>query len=132
MSTGAAPKETLPLNPDCKQVVGNLSMAFQILAGFLMLLGVGQLVGGPIAWIWLGAGFFTAVLNVLQGALTALLGLVLLAVSSDFNFLAKFPQYGGNHLRNAVKNLTAFYQFQQALAVLLGLVVLIRLFLLAA
>jgi len=127
MSSGAAPKEMLPFTPDQKQVVGNLAFATQMVAGLLLLLGAAHIVGGPVAWLWLGAGFFGALLTLVQGVLTAILGLVMLAVSSDFKLLGQFPQYGGNHLRNVAKNLTAFYQFQLALAVVIGLVVLFRL-----
>jgi hypothetical protein len=129
MSTGAAPKEKLPFTPDQKQVVGNLSLATQVVAGLLLLLGAIQLIGGPFAWLLMGAGFFGGLATLVQGALTALLGLVMLAVSSDFKFLGQLPQYGGNHFRNVAKNLTAFYQFQLGLALLIGLVVAVRLFL---
>jgi len=125
MATAAAPKETLPLTPDQKQVLGNLAFAAQIVAGLLLVLGAIQLVGGPAAWLWLGAGFFSALLIFVQGALTAFLGLVLLAVSSDFKFLGQFPQYSGNHLRNAAKNLTVFYKVQLWLALLIALVLVI-------
>jgi hypothetical protein len=131
MSTGATPKELLPLTPDQKQVVGNLAFSTQLVAGLFLLLGAVQIVGGPVAWLWLSAGFFGAIYALLQGALAALLGLVLLAVSSDFRYLGQLPQYSGNHLRNVAKNLTAFYQFQMGLALLIGFAVLIRLFILA-
>jgi hypothetical protein len=128
MSTGAAAKEKLPFTPDQKQVVGNLALATQAVAGLLLLLGTIQVIGGPVAWLVLGAGFFGALVTLLQGALTALLGLVMLAVSSDFKYLGQFPQYGGNHFRNVAKNLTAFYQFQLGLALLIALVVVVQLF----
>jgi hypothetical protein len=82
-----------------------------------------------VAWLVWGAGFFGGLATFLQGALTALLGLVMLAVSSDFTYLGQLPQYGGNHFRNVAKNLTAFYQFQLGLALIIGLVVVVRLFL---
>jgi hypothetical protein len=50
----------------------------------------------------------------------------MLAVSSDFNYLGQFPQYSGNHLRNAANNVTRFHQVQIGLAVLIALVVLAR------
>jgi hypothetical protein len=127
MSTGAAPKETLPFTADQKQVVGNLASATLMVTGLLLLLGAIQLVGGLAAWFWLGAGFFAGLLLLVQGALTAILGLVLLAVSRDFKFLGLYPQYSGNHLRNAAKDLTAFFNVQLALALLIGIVVLARL-----
>jgi hypothetical protein len=127
MSSGATAKEMLPFTPDQKQVVGNLAFATQAVGGLLMLLGAAQVIGGPVAWLWLGGGFFGSLMTLVQGGLTALLGLVMLAVSSDFKLLGQFPQYGGNHLRNVAKNLTAFYQFQLALAVVIGLLVLVRL-----
>jgi hypothetical protein len=132
MSTGAVPKETLPLTADQKQVVANLASATFMVTGLLLLLGVIQLVGGIAAWFWLGAGFFAGLLMLVQGALTAFLGLVLLAVSSDFKFLDLYRQYSGNHFRNAAKNLTAFYNVQLALGLLIALVVLIRLFIMWA
>jgi hypothetical protein len=128
MSTGAVPKEKLPFTPDQKQVVGNLALATQAVAALLLLLGAIQVIGGPVAWWFGGAGFFGALVTLLEGALTALLGLVMLAVSSDFKYLGQFLQFGGNHFRNVAKNLTAFYQFQLGLAMLIALVVLVRLF----
>jgi hypothetical protein len=127
MSTGAVPKEVLPLTADQKETVGNLGFATQAVAGLLLVLGVIQVIAGPVAWLFLGSGFWGSLLTLGQGALMALLGLVFLAVSSDFKFLGQFPQYRGNHLRNAANNLTAFYQFQFVLALLIGLAVVIRL-----
>jgi hypothetical protein len=127
MSNGAI-KETLPFSSDQKQIVGNLGFAAQAVAVFLGALGVVQVIGGPVAWLWSGAGFFSALLMLVQGALTVLLAMVMLAVASDFKFLGQFPQYAGNHFRNAAKNLTMFYQVQLGLTVLIGLVVLIRIF----
>src|SRR5262249_31785394 len=127
MSNGAI-KEALPFNPDQKQIVGNLGFAAQGVAVFLGVFGAVQIIGGPVAWLWSGAGFFSALLMLVLGALTVLLALVMLAVASDFKFLGQFPQYSGNHFRNAAKNLTMFYQVQLGIAVLIGLVVLMRIF----
>jgi hypothetical protein len=127
MSTAAAPKETLPFSPEQQQVVSGVAQYAKLVAGALLGLGALQLIGGPVAVIVFGAGIFSGVLTMLQGALTVLLGLVMLACASDFTYLAEVPKYRGNHLRNLVKNLKAFYQFQLGLAVLIGLVVLLRL-----
>jgi hypothetical protein len=127
MSTGAAPKEKLPFTADQKQVVGNLALATQMVAGLLLLLGVIQVIGGPFAWLVSGAGLFSSLAILLLGLLTAVMGLVMLAVSSDFKYLGQLPQYAGNHFRNLAKNLTAFYQFQLGLALLIALVVVARL-----
>jgi hypothetical protein len=127
MSTAAAPKETLPFTPEQKQVVSSVAQYAKLVAGVLLGLGVLQLLGGPVAVVVFGAGIFSTLLTVLQGALTALLGLVMLACSSDFHYLAEVPKYRGNHLRNVAKNLKAFYQFQLGLALLLLLVVALRL-----
>jgi hypothetical protein len=126
MSTGAGHKETLPFTPDQKQVVANVAVVTQFLAGALLLLGVIQLIGSPIAWLWLEARFISALLTLVQGALTAFLGLVMLAVSTDFKYLGQFPQFSGNHLRNVAKDLTVFHQAQLGLALLIALVVVIR------
>ena len=47
-----------------------------------------------------------------QGILMVVLGLVMLAVSTDFRYMGQFPQYSGNHLRNAARNLAVFYKLQ--------------------
>ena len=127
MSTGAAPKEALPFTPEQKQTVADAAKVMQAVAGLLFLVGLIQIVGGPVAWIWLDAGFFSAVLTLALGVLTLLLGLVMLAASTDFRYLHEYPQYGGNHLRNAAKSLTTFYQFQVAVAVVVALIVVVRL-----
>ena len=67
MSTGAAPKETLPFTPDQKQTVADAAKVMQLVAGLLFLVGLIQIVGGPVAWIWLDAGFFSAVLTLALG-----------------------------------------------------------------
>jgi hypothetical protein len=128
MSTGAAaPKETLPLTPDQKQTVAKVASTAWLVAVLLLLLGLILIVAGPVATLWYGAGVWSALLSVIQGALTAFLGLVMLATASDFRYLGEYPKFGGNHLRNAVNNLKVFYQVQLALALLLALVMVIRL-----
>ncbi|HYV39225.1 MAG TPA: hypothetical protein VE988_26290 [Gemmataceae bacterium] len=126
MSTGAAPKETLPLTAEQKQVVGNLASSTKAIAGLLLLIGVVLIASGPVSYIYLMAGLLQAILTTVQGLLMCLLALVMLAVSSDFKFLEQFPHYSGNHLRNAANNLTRFHQVQLGLAVLIALVVLAR------
>jgi hypothetical protein len=129
MSTGTAPKETLHFTPEQKQVVAKIALAAQLITGLLLLLGVLQIVGGPLAWWW-GKGevsLIAGVLTLVMGVITALLGLVMLAVSTDFSYLGEYPRYSGNHLRNAAKNLKVFYQVQLALALVLALLVVLRL-----
>jgi hypothetical protein len=127
MSTAAAPKEVLPFTPEQKQVVAGVANNAKLAAAALLALGAIQVIGAPVAVLALGAGVLGGVLTLLQGALTALLGLVMLACSSDFHYLAEVPRYRGNHLRNAARNLKAFYQFQLGLGVLLAVVVILRL-----
>jgi hypothetical protein len=128
MSTSAAAKETLPLTPDHKEAVGQVASTTQIVAVLLLLWGVITAVSGPYSWWVLGAGFFVALLTLIQGVITILLGLVMLAVSSDFKFLCQFPQFSGNHFRNAAKDLTMFHQVQVGLAIVIVLVALVRSF----
>ena len=52
---------------------------------------------------------------------------MMLAASSDFRYMGEYPRFGGNHLRNAGKTLTTFYQFQVAVAVVVALIVVVRL-----
>jgi hypothetical protein len=126
MSAGAAPKEQLPLTLDQKQTVTALGSAAQTVAVLLFVLAAVQIIGGALAWWFWGLALFSALLMVIQGLLTKLLGLVMLAVSSDFKYFSRFPQYGGNHLRNAAKNLTFFYKVMTGLAVVIGIVALVR------
>jgi hypothetical protein len=126
MSTAAAPKETLPLTPEQKQVAIGVASNAKIVAAVLLALGGIQLVGGPVAVLVFEAGMFSALLTMVQGALTAFLGLVMLACSSDLHYLGEVPRYSGNHLRNAAKNLKVFHQVQIGLALLLALVVIVR------
>ena len=127
MSTGTAPKETLPFTPEQKQVAAKLASTALLVTGLLLVLGLLQIVGGPLAWWWGKVSLIAGVLTFVQGLITAFLGLVLLATSSDFRYLGEYPPYSGNHLRNAAKNLKAFYQVQIALALVLALLVALRL-----
>jgi hypothetical protein len=135
MSVGATPKETLPLSDEQKQAVAKLASTAQLVALLLLLLGGIQIIGG-LAWILMAfglvasslrVGFFDGLLLFVQGALWALLGLAMLAVSSDFKFLGQFPRFSGNHLRNAAKGLTFFHQVLLGLTILMALVVVVRL-----
>jgi hypothetical protein len=127
MGASADTKETLPLTAEQKQVVGKLSMMAKLAAGLLLVLGLVQIVGAPIAWWSWGWGLFAGLLTLVQGALCALLGLVMLAVSTDFKYLGEYPRFSGNHLRNAAKSLAMFCQVLAGLAVVLALVVVVRL-----
>jgi hypothetical protein len=127
MSTGAAPKEVLPLTPDQKPIVAKVASTSMMVAAVLLLLGLIQIVGGPLWWLWGSATLLSAFLTLFQGVITVLLGMVMLAVSTDFRFLAEYPKFAGNHLRNAANNLKVFYQMQLALVLLLALVIVIRL-----
>jgi hypothetical protein len=126
MSTAAAPKETLPLTPEQKQVAIGVASSAKIVAIVLLALGAIQLIGGPVAVFAFEAGVFSALLTMAQGALTAFLGLVMLACSSDLCYLGEVPKYSGNHLRNAARNLKVFHQVQFGLALLLALIVVVR------
>jgi hypothetical protein len=127
MSTGAAPKQTLPLTSDQKQVVAKIASTALLVTGLLLVLGLVQIVAGPLGWWWGKVSVFAALLTLVQGLLTAFLGLAMLAVSSDFRYLGEYPQYSGNHLRNAARNLKVFYQVQIGVAVVLALIIVLRL-----
>jgi hypothetical protein len=127
MSTAPAAKETLPFTPEQKQLVAGVAGSSMMLTAVLFLLGIIQIVSGPVAVFVFGAGVFGALLTMVLGALTMLLGLVMLACSSDFKYLGEMPKYSGNHLRNVANHLTFFHQVQLGLALLLALVVLVRL-----
>jgi hypothetical protein len=127
MSTAPAPKEVLPFTPEQTQTVSGVASLARLVAVVLQLLGAVQIVGGPLAVFVFGGGVLSGILTLLQGALTALLGMVMLTCAGDFQFLAEVPKYRGNHFRNAAKDLTAFYQFQLGLGLLLAVVVILRL-----
>ena len=125
MATGAAPKEFLPLTSDQKQVVGSLVSATKLVAVALVVLGVVYIVGGPYS-AYQGGGVLSAILATVQGVLTVILGLVMLAVSSGFQLLGQVPQYAGNHFRNVAKDLTMFHKMQVGLAVVIALLAIVR------
>jgi hypothetical protein len=127
MSTGAAPKETLPFTPEQKQVVAKVASTALLVTGLLLVLGVLQIVGGPLAWWWGKISLTAGVLYLLLGVITAFSGLVMLACATDFRYLGEYPRYSGNHLRNSAKNLKVFYQLQIAMALVLAVLVLLRL-----
>jgi hypothetical protein len=65
-------------------------------------------------------------LTLLEGALTAFLGLVLLAVSADLGYLAATRGYEDAHTANATDSLQAFFRTLAALATLIVLVAVVR------
>jgi hypothetical protein len=126
MSVGAAPKAGIPVTAEQKPAVEKLAGTAKVAALGFFLLGVVQIVMGPLGWFTLDTSFLSALLMLVTGAVCVLMGLVLLSVSTDFKYLTQYPQFSGNHFRNAAKALTFLCQFLTALVVLIGLAALIR------
>ncbi len=72
-------------------------------------------------------GSAMGLLNIIEGAITGLLGLIMLSSSADVGYMVE-TKYTSIHLGNAFRNLSAFYQAQFGLAILLIVVSLVRLF----
>jgi hypothetical protein len=114
----------LELTTQQQAVVSKLAAAMKMVAVILLVLAVVQLVGGALTLLFVSFG---GLLAIVEGAVTGLLGLIMLSSSTDVRYMVE-TKYTPIHLGNAFRNLTAFYQAQFGLAVFLILVGLIRLF----
>lgn len=94
------------------------SMALLGLAAVRIGLGVVEIITVTWAGLWF----------IVEGMLTGFLGLVMWAGSTDTRFIVDTTGYDKPHLLNAFTSLTVFYKVQIGLALFVGAVVLLRLF----
>src|SRR5262249_45375548 len=101
------------------ELVNRLSVVMKVVTGVLLILGVVSLIGGAASLL---TGSPTGILAILEGLVTGLLGLILLAASADVRFMVQ-TKFASIHLANAFQNLAMFYKVQFFLALaLIGVV----------
>jgi hypothetical protein len=127
MATASTAKNDLGLTEENGLAIKKAAFLAQAAAGVLVLAGAVGIVGGIVV-LFLGAGFWNSAWIVIQGGITALMGLVLLAVSGDLGYMASVPTFSKVHLKNAGENLRYHFKLLLNLAVLLALVLALRLF----
>jgi hypothetical protein len=114
----------LEFSGDAKTTVGKLGSVMQVVAGVLLLTAVVNIAGGVSM---IAQGSFLGVLALIEGAVSGLLGLIMLSSSADVRYMVETP-YTGIHLGNAFRNLTVFYQAQFGLAIFLVVVAVAGIF----
>ena len=92
-------------------------------AAILLLLAVINIVGGALTVLSISA---IGLLSVIEGLITALLGLMMLTSSADVHYMGE-TKFAAIHLGNAFQNLSVFYKSQYFLAVFLIGIAVIRL-----
>lgn len=95
-----------------------LSLAILGLAAVRIGSGVVEIITTSWAGIW----------YIVEGLVTGLAGLVMLAAATDTRFIVDTTGYDKPHLLNAFTSLTFFYKVQIGLALFVGAIVLLRLF----
>jgi len=115
---------TFEFTEEQNQTVAGLAAAMKLLATVLMGLAAVRIASGVIEIItssWAGIWYM------LEGLVTGLLGLVMLAGSADTRFVVDTTGYDKPHLLNAFTSLIFFYKLQIGLALFVGIIVLLRL-----
>lgn len=126
MATAIDNKSALDLTEDNCAAIAKVETLARITAGLLIVLGLVGVVGG-VAILFLGAGFLNALWCVVQGGLTLLMGLVMLAIAADLGYLARVPAFAKTHLKNSGLDLKFYFQLQLTLACVWGVVLVLRL-----
>jgi hypothetical protein len=103
-------------------LVSRLALLMKGVAAVLLLLAGINAAGGAATLI---IGAPAGLLAILEGLVTALLGLIMLASSADVRFMAQ-TKFASIHLGNAIQNLAFFYKVQFLLALALSAVAIIR------
>lgn len=126
MATATDTKSSLSLTPDNNEAIARVAFYARLTAGLLLALGsLGA--GGGVVILFAGAGVFNALWCVVQGVVTLLMGLVMLAIAADLGYLASVPAYSKNHLKNGFENLQFYFKLQLTLACLWAAVLLVKL-----
>jgi hypothetical protein len=126
MASAPAPEPAPEFTPAQQETIrgfaGSMKLAgFTILALGLVCLGIG---GYTLLFI----GFWSGVLLVLVGALTAFVGIALATGSVDAHYIVETKGYEKDHLANALVSVDAAYMAVTILGALLCVVYFFRLF----
>jgi hypothetical protein len=122
----AAPAEPpFEFTPNQEQTLAGLASSMKLLSFLLLSLALARIAFGVVEVLtssW--AGLWYAV----EGLVTGFLGLAMLAGATDSRFIVDTQGYDKAHLLNAFTSLTVFYKVQIGLALFIGAIVLLRIF----
>jgi hypothetical protein len=99
-----------------RDLVRKLALLMKGVAAVLLLIGAIDLLGG--AFTLFTVAVFPGLLSMVEGAVAAFLGLVMVRSAADVRFMAD-TKYTSVHLGHAFRDLGLYYQCQLLLAVLL-------------
>ncbi|MFO0970445.1 MAG: hypothetical protein U0793_33280 [Gemmataceae bacterium] len=128
MPPGAAPEVPLEFTETQDRVVLDLARYIQYAAGASLALGALGILTGLVLWFWLWTSFWGGLFAIVIGAGTVFLGLVLLSTATDMRYIAETKGYDKIHLVNGFTSINVWLTTQIALASILGVVMLFRLF----
>lgn len=121
----ATTEPTFEFTPEQERVVGALAASMKLLSVLLLVLALARISGGVVEIL---TASWAGLWSVIEGLVTAILGLVLLAGAADTRFIVDTKGYDKPHLLNAFTSLSLFYKIQIGLALLIGAIVLLRIF----
>ena len=123
----AAPAEpAFEFSEQQDRVIAGLASAIKLLAIMILGLAALRVVFGAIEIFT--AGFWTGLWYTIEGLVTALLGLIMIAGATDTGFIVDTTGYDKPHLLNAFTSLTVFYKVQIGIALFIGVITLFRIF----
>jgi hypothetical protein len=119
----ASANTPLELSDEQRAGVKNLELAMKGVAAVLLLLAVVTIGAGAVS---LYAGSALGLINVIEGLVTALLGLIMIASSASIRYMAT-TKFTSIHLGHTFQNLAVFYKTQFLLALFLIVIAILRL-----
>jgi hypothetical protein len=101
----------------------SLGLAAKLAAAVLLLLAGVKVVTSVLVFL---SATLLALLGLVEGALTALLGLILIKIATDLRYAREVPQLSGTHLLNALDSWQDFCKTLIGLAVVAFLTAALR------
>jgi hypothetical protein len=89
-----------------RETVSRLALIMKGVAAVLLLLATINVAGGAMVLL---SGSPTGILAIIEGLITGLLGLIMVASAADVRFLVE-TKFTSTHLGNAFQDLTVFYK----------------------
>jgi hypothetical protein len=125
MASAAQTSAPLQLTEEQDRAAAGLASTMRLAAGALLLLGAVKVVSAVLE-VTSGA-VFGGILSLVEGGLSALLGLILMTGAGDVALMVTAKKYDRDHLLNGVMSLRHFYQVQLGLGILIAVIGFFRL-----
>ena len=126
MAVPSAAQTPLEFSPEQDQVIGSLARNMRIVSALLLVMAALRIAAGVLDFVNGSAG--SGLLCLIEAALTALLGLILMTGAADARYIVDTQGRDKVHLMNAVLSLTTFLKVLLILGILLALVLVFRVF----